>query len=101
MITPDLLLIPCGSFLMGENDNDKFSGDTERPRHRVTLPAFRLGRGPVTLGEFRVFHPGHEEELPADWPAAGMSWQEAAAYCQWLTRGLGEPSPPYRLPSEA
>lgn len=98
MTTPDLLLIPGGTFFMGENAEDKFAGDTERPRHRVTLPAFRMGRSPVTLGELRRFLPGHEADLPAQWPAAMVSWEEATAYCQWLGEEDGSS---YRLPTEA
>jgi formylglycine-generating enzyme required for sulfatase activity len=89
-----LLEIPGGTFFMGENDDDKFANDTERPRHSVTVPSFRLGRSPVTIGEFRQFRPGHESGLPSEWPAAMVSWVDAVAYCQWL-------GPDFRLPTEA
>jgi formylglycine-generating enzyme required for sulfatase activity len=95
---PDLVLIPGGSFLMGENEEDKFAGDTERPRHRVTLPSFQMGRAPVTLGELRRFLPDHEADLPAQWPAAMLSWDDAQAYCAWIGEHLGCS---YRLPTEA
>jgi formylglycine-generating enzyme required for sulfatase activity len=98
MTLPELLPIPGGSFLMGENDDDKFAGDTERPRHCVRLAPFLLGSAPVTLREFRGFHPGHEPELPADWPVAMVSWHEARAYCRWLA---GQSGAAYRLPTEA
>ncbi len=79
---------------MGENENDKFANDTERPRHQVCVSAFQLGRAPVSLAAFRVFRPRHEDGLPADWPAAMVSWEDACAYCAWLGRD-------FRLPSEA
>jgi formylglycine-generating enzyme required for sulfatase activity len=94
---PELVLIPGGSFWMGENDDDKFAGDTERPRHRVDLEAFYLGKSPVTLGEYRLFRPTHEEKLPSEWPAAMISWEEAVGYCSWLGEQVGMP---YRLPTE-
>lgn len=94
IITPDLVQIPHGKFLMGENDEDKFANDTERPRHPVTMEAFEIGRFPVTLAEYRLFRPDHEAELPEDWPAARVSWDDAQAYCAWLGDG-------YRLPTEA
>jgi formylglycine-generating enzyme required for sulfatase activity len=91
---PVLLSLPGGTFLMGENNNDKFANDTERPRHCMTVAPFRLGRAPVTIGEFRQFRPGHETGLPCEWPAAMVSWADAEAYCGWL-------GPEFRLPSEA
>lgn len=85
--------LPGGEFLMGENDNDKFVNDTERPRHRVIVEAFQLAAYPVTIGEFRMFRSGHESGLPGDWPAAMISWDDAVAYCEWAGGGV-------RLPTE-
>lgn len=86
--------IPGGTFLMGENDDDKFANDTERPRHAVTVKPFLLGAAPVTVGEFREFRPQHEPDIPAEWPAAMVTWDDALAYCAWRADGT-------RLPSEA
>lgn len=91
---PDFAEIPGGEFLMGENDEDKFAGDTERPRHRVKIRPFLLARFPVTVGEFRRFRPGHEPGISPEWPATMVSWTEAADYCRWLGDSC-------RLPSEA
>jgi formylglycine-generating enzyme required for sulfatase activity len=90
----DLVTITGGSFLMGENENDKFVNDTERPRHEVHVRSFCLGRSPVTIGEFRGFRPDHEAGLPGDWPATMITWNDAIAYCAWLGNGT-------RLPTEA
>ncbi len=79
---------------MGENENDKFANDTERPRHKVHIASFRLGRFPVTIGEFREFRPNHEAGQPEDWPVTMVTWDEAIAYCERLGGGI-------RLPSEA
>lgn len=90
----ELVTITGGSFLMGENENDKFANDTERPRHEVHVPTFRLARFPVTIGEFRSFRPNHEPGLPDDWPATMISWDDAIAYCTWVGGGT-------RLPTES
>ena len=96
---PALVVIPPGTFTMGETPHDKFATDTERPAHRVVLAhAFSLGRGPVTVGEYRAFAPSHATGEPADWPVVNVSWDDAQAFCAWLRRETGEP---FRLPTEA
>lgn len=98
-IVPDFAIIPAGSFAMGENDEDKFANDTERPRHEVAIPCdFGLGVFPVTVGEFRAFRPGHAPRESADLPAVGINWIDATAYCEWLGEHTGRT---FRLPTEA
>ncbi|MDX2081961.1 MAG: formylglycine-generating enzyme family protein [Terrimicrobiaceae bacterium] len=86
--------VPGGEFEMGENDDDKFANDTERPRHVETVATFLLAAGPVTIGDFRRFRPDHEPGLPEEWPVAMVTWEDAIAYCEWLGGGA-------RLPTEA
>ena len=95
-----LALIPGGRFDMGPN------GST----HRVTLtkPYF-LGVTEVTLGQYRKFKPGHridgaEDDFNADdRPAANVSWNDAKAYCAWLSEQPAEKAArrAYVLPTEA
>ncbi len=94
MIGPEMVAVPSGMIQIGETGQDKFANDTERPRTQVRCEGFLLGRGPVTIGEYRMFQPAHEAGLPDDWPVAGVSWVDAVSYCRW--RGEG-----WRLPSEA
>ena len=49
----EMVLIPGGKFLMGDDGRDGWSD--EMPAHRVTVPAFRLGKYEVTVGQFRRF----------------------------------------------
>lgn len=94
MNRPEFVTIPAGDFSMGENAEDKFANDTERPRHCVSVREFQLAPCPVTVGEFREFRPGHVPTDPEEWPVTGVSWLDAVAYCRWLGEGC-------RLPSEA
>lgn len=93
-----LLSLPGGVFAMGESDGDKFSNDTERPRHLVTIAPFQLAAFPVTVGEFRHLFPNHAPRDPSDRPATAMTWTEAVEYCAWLASETGRP---FRLPGEA
>jgi formylglycine-generating enzyme required for sulfatase activity len=94
------VLVPGGRFDMGPN------GST----YRVTLARpFFMGVTEVTLGEYRKFKPGHriegaEEEFNADdRPAAMVSWNDARAFCAWLSEQPREKQAGrvYSLPAEA
>ena len=48
------VLVPGGPFVLGVDAADEpFSLDNERPAHRVDVPAFRIGRVPVTNARVR------------------------------------------------
>lgn len=108
---PELVYIPASPFTMGHEPGANIP-DHETPAHTVTLPAYRLGKYPVTneqYGEFirQTSHPVGREmgwfgrsPMPEtiDHPVVGVSWHDAQAYCQWLRQVTGRP---YRLPSEA
>ncbi|MGV0624940.1 ergothioneine biosynthesis protein EgtB [Mycolicibacter minnesotensis] len=50
------VLVPGGEFMLGVDAADEpFALDNERPAHRVDVAAFRIGRVPVTNGEWRAF----------------------------------------------
>ena len=53
MTPDDLLPIPGGAFLMGQENGR----DDERPAHRVTVAPFRLGRTQVTNADYAAFRP--------------------------------------------
>ena len=77
-----LALIPGGQFTMGP-DGSTYRVRLEKP--------FYLGVTEVTLGQYRKFKPGHkvegaEDEFNADdRPAAFVSWNDARAFCAWLS----------------
>jgi formylglycine-generating enzyme required for sulfatase activity len=82
----------------------------ECPQHQVHLTGYRIGRFPVTNREYQVFidkegHPppkywkrGRFPRGKEDHPVVWVGWEDAAAYCAWLTKETGRL---YRLPTEA
>ena len=78
--------------------------------YRVAISKpFYVGVTEVTLGQYRRFKPGHEVPGAApefnadDMPAAMVSWNDAQAFCQWLSELPDEQraNRTYVLPTEA
>jgi formylglycine-generating enzyme required for sulfatase activity len=96
--------VPGGAFLMGSDAGQ----DDERPVHRVRVDPFEMAVYPVTRDEYAAFLADTGHDQPRDWhdpalsaagdlPVVGVSWVDAASYCDWRTRhGSAE-----RLPTEA
>jgi formylglycine-generating enzyme required for sulfatase activity len=114
--------IPGGTLLMGaqreqpgEQGYDFEAADRESPPHRVTVSPFLLSRYPVTNAEYGVFVREIGKQAPVHWlegrvpegkdshPVVNVSWKDAAAFCEWLTKRLGgeNGSPRVGLPTEA
>ena len=118
--------IPAGVFLMGSQKDDPAAANydphaendenwNETPPHEVSLPAFDIGKYPVTVCEYRRFVESEGYHREVFWPAGGfgkwtgpgkwddqlqvptrpvihVSWYEAMAYAAWSGA---------RLPTEA
>jgi formylglycine-generating enzyme required for sulfatase activity len=110
-----MVQIPAGSFTMGADDvtlppdvvngfgvmsTRPVHGDfDEVPAHRVTIShAFSIATHLVTVREFQQFDPTYKAVAAYPDYAAGISYQQAVAFCAWLTKRTGKP---YRLPTEA
>jgi sulfatase modifying factor 1 len=99
-----MVRIPEGWFLMGSETGQ----DNEQPVHRVWVDAFELAACQVTNAEYALFLVETQNRLPLHWGDAefsnpeqalvGVSWFEAVAYCEWLSKATGHL---YRLPTEA
>lgn len=95
--------ISGNSFQMGGNDADAY--DWEKPVHTVRLGEFYMSKYEVTFSEYDKFCEATKREKPSDegWgrgsrPVINVSWDDAVAYCSWLSRTTGKT---YRLPTEA
>jgi formylglycine-generating enzyme required for sulfatase activity len=88
----DLLPIPGGEFLMGQENGR----DEERPVHRVIVAPFRLCAFQVTNEDFAAFRKFQFDD--AFKPVTSVSWFDAVDYCEWLSARWGMK---VRLPTEA
>ncbi len=113
---PEMVRVEGGSFMMGSDNGE----DNEKPVHKVTVPAFYIGKYEVTNAQYAAFlnAKGNSKEGGKTWlniensqcqikytngqyqaksgfenyPAIYVSWYGARAYCKWVGG---------RLPSEA
>ena len=117
---PELVAIPAGPFLMGSTDEqiqqvikdglDEKWVKPESPQHQIELPRYWIGKYPITNNEYFAFVRAADYKAPKGWengeppqdrgdhPVVNVSWEDASAYCQWLSEETGKT---YRLPTEA
>ena len=73
-LAPDSVLVPAGPFTLGvDADAEPWSLDNERPAHTVDLPAFRIGRVPVTNAEWQCFIDAGGYDEPRWWSTHGWA----------------------------
>lgn len=73
------VLVPGGEFVLGvDAAAEPFSLDNERPAHTVDVPAFRIGRVPVTNGEWRRFIDDGGYDEPRWWSDRGWKHRTEA-----------------------
>lgn len=107
----DLVKIPAGQFVMGDEDgfNDEF------PRMPVAIEKpFWMATVETTNAIYNLYDPNHNSRYIDQWwkdhvlpgypanlpnqPVIRISWQEADAFCKWLSEKTGKK---FRLPTEA
>ncbi len=124
--TPEMVRVQGGTFKMGCTSEQDNCDDDEKPVHSVTVSSFSIGKFEVTVKEYLAFcnetggnypewlekgNKYHIDTGTADYykrkgynrnssnlPIVGVSWNNAKAYCNWLSRKTGQN---FRLPTEA
>ncbi len=107
VITPPLIAIPAGPFLLGTNPRlEPEEAEREEHQRQVDVAAFYIGKFPVTVAEYACALKVQDIRPPEAWstqaarpdhPATHISWKAALAYVAWLAQVTGEP---WRLPTE-
>ena len=125
---PEMVALAGGQLLMGAQAERITAGDfapDQGPQRLVSVAPFAIGRHEVTRAQFAAFldasghprpsgcitwedgidsnRPDRSFEYPGypqgpEHPAVCLTWHDAQAYVDWLSRETGEA---YRLPSEA
>jgi formylglycine-generating enzyme required for sulfatase activity len=109
-----LVRIEAGTFVMGSSAEPPKSraeweqrDADEAPAHKVTISRpFYMGVHEVTNAQYEAFDPDHKKLRGGQWnvskednePVTYVTWQQAAAFCEWLTK---KENRVYRLPTEA
>lgn len=102
---PEMVAIPAGSFVMGSPPQEKGRySDESTHLVRIDQP-FAIGKYEVTFQDYDLFASATGRASPNDqgWgrgrqPVINVSWQDATAYAEWLSKQTGAR---YRLPTEA
>ncbi len=119
-ISMEFVYIPAGEFMMGSQSNAKkgLFGYSESPQHQVTISkGFWMGAYEVTNGQYQQFvkESNYDGERESKWyylshlkdpwskpdsnyPVCYVSWNNARAFCEWLSVKEGKT---YRFPTEA
>ncbi|MEJ2703556.1 MAG: SUMF1/EgtB/PvdO family nonheme iron enzyme, partial [Sedimentisphaerales bacterium] len=109
----ELVRIPSGRFVMGSENGYP----NERPAHPVVIDkAFWMGRFEITNRQYACFDPDHDSGLETgeqyqfgdyerghhlnrpEQPVVRVSWNQAMAFCDWLSNKTGMQ---FTLPTEA
>jgi len=126
-IARDMVWVQGGTFRMGcTEEQGEDCSDDENPPHDVELSDYRIGRTEVTVAQYMAFVEDTKTHYP-EWleprsdynintgtddhykrlgsalqepnhPIVGISWNDAVAFCDWLSKKTGTT---YRLPTEA
>jgi formylglycine-generating enzyme required for sulfatase activity len=102
---PQLVVVPAGRYLLG--DHSGHGNHNERPLTPIEISRpFAIGRYEVSFADWQQYADATSTPMPdnegwglsAQRPVINVSWHQAQAYSQWLSKVTGQR---YRLPTEA
>ncbi|MBA4300876.1 MAG: hypothetical protein C0433_12360, partial [Cyclobacterium sp.] len=100
---PEMITVEGGTFSMGDLRGD--GGEDQLPVHNVTLKTFKMAKTETTVAQWKAFCNSTGRSMPfkrSEWidshPIENISYTEAVAYCDWLSK---KTNAEYRLPTEA
>ena len=78
----------------------------EQPAHSVTLKSFKIAKHETTVAQWKAYCNATGRKMPPapewgwkdDYPIENICWDDAVAYCEWLT---DKSDTIYQLPTEA
>lgn len=103
-LVPAMVTIQGDCYEMGSpsSEGDRYGNERQ---HEVCVDDFAIGKYEVTFEEYDRFALATGRTLPKDrgwgrgrYPVINVSWEDAVAYVEWLSRETGRR---YRLPTEA
>lgn len=103
---PQMLQIEGGVFEMGSAENEPGRTPIEGPVHLVQVSSFALSETEVTFAQWDAcvadggcsYSPSDGGFGRGNQPVIGVSWNDAKAYIDWLSKQTGRT---YRLPTES
>ncbi len=101
-------LLPAGTYTLGSPADEPGRYDDEALPHPVTLESFYIAVTETTNAQYARFLKATGHQAPLYWedknlnaprqPVVGVTWEDAVAFCRWLTRSTGVE---HNLPTEA
>lgn len=103
---PDMIKVDGGTFMMGLEEKLEDADSISVPLHSVTVKTFHIAKTEITVAQWRAFCNAVDRQMPnpPSWgwidnhPIVNISWDDAIAYCKWLSDSTHKT---YRLPTEA
>ena len=89
-----MVRVEGGTYKMGSKDSDKTADNDEQKQHDVTIKTFEISKFEVTVWEWKQYTKANKLKMPLkpewgwqdNYPINGITWEEAIAYCNWLSK---------------